>query len=159
LEEEVRRGRFRKDLYFRLAVTRLKVPPLRDRDLDLPRLAERIANELGARIPDEAMAAMAAYEWPGNGRELRNVVTQLAVHPRAQVLPDFAGSLLETRSSLRPLPEARRLATDAFEQRYVERALLRADGNLTRAADLAGVSLRALQYLAHKHGIRVRDRS
>lgn len=74
LEEEVEAGRFRKDLLFRLAVTRIKVPPLRARTEDIPVLAQHFANALGATLSPDVLATLSARPWPGNVRELRNTV-------------------------------------------------------------------------------------
>src|SRR4029078_3363492 len=86
LEEEVRSGRFRADLRFRLDVVRIRVPPLRERADEIPWLAERIwvdaAARVGtrARLGEDLLAALARYDWPGNVRELQNVIAALAVH-------------------------------------------------------------------------------
>jgi DNA-binding NtrC family response regulator len=156
LTEEVRAGRFRQDLYYRLAVGRVRLPPLRERGDDIAVLASRFARELGATLPPEAMIPLQSYEWPGNVRELKNTIARLAAHPEGSVLPETGDSIFETATGVRHLPEARRLSSEAFERQYLERALRRAGGSLTRVAELAGVSLRVIQTLAAKHGVRIR---
>jgi DNA-binding NtrC family response regulator len=157
LAEEVRAGRFREDLYFRLAVARVRVPPLRERREDVPLLVDLFAKETGLVVSPEALVPLAAYDWPGNVRELRNVVARMAIQPDAPVSFDDVDPVLEEkRGQLRPLPEARRLASEEFERRYLARALALSQGNISRAADLAGISRRVMQLLAAKHGIRIR---
>ena len=167
LAEEVRAGRFRKDLYYRLAVARVRIPPLRERPEDLPLLARTFAVELGLALEPELVAVLASYEWPGNVRELRNLIARQAAQPAsaAQLLreqsaasaasadPVFAGV------GLRPLHEARTHAGDAFERRYLLEALARAEDNVSRAAELAGVSRQLFTRLIAKHNLRVRDRA
>src|SRR5262249_45029455 len=76
--------------------------------------------------------------------------------PNSAPLPGERSTVFEAGDQLRPLPDARRLASDEFERQYLELALARADGNLTRAAEFAGVSYRVMQTLAAKHGVRIR---
>jgi DNA-binding NtrC family response regulator len=156
LGEEVRAGRFREDLFYRLAVARVRVPPLRERPEDLPRLADEFAQEVGIVLPTEALAAFSAYEWPGNIRELRNLVFRLAVDPNATV--EASSGISEDDMLLRPMPEARRIASSEFERRYLENVLERAGGKISHAAELAGISRRVFTSLVAKHNLRVRDR-
>jgi DNA-binding NtrC family response regulator len=162
LAEEVRAGRFRKDLFFRLAVARVQVPPLRERGDDIPFLARRFAAELGAALSPELIAVLCSHDWPGNVRELRNVIARLAAQPDAPpALGDGRGRLRDPMfdgARLRPLSEARQHAGDDFERRYVELVLERAGGNVSRAAELAGASRQMLTRLIAKHGLRARDR-
>ena len=163
LAEEVQQGRFRKDLYYRLAVARVRVPPLRERPEDLPLLARAFASELGVAMEPELMAVLSSYDWPGNVRELRNLIARQAAHPsppsqllgEQQALSDplFAGV------GLRPLHEARQQASDLLERRYLLEALARADDNVSRAAELAGVSRQMFTRLLAKHQLRARDRA
>lgn len=144
LSEEVRAGRFRSDLYHRLAVARLRVPALRERPEDIPILARIFAAGLGTTVSPELAALLGAYRWPGNVRELRNAVERSMVEtlgPQPS-LPQLS------------LPDARRQAIDRFESAYVERLLASTGGNLSRAAELAGVSRQLLTRLAAKHGLR-----
>jgi DNA-binding NtrC family response regulator len=163
LSEEVRAHRFREDLYFRLAVARVRLPPLRERREDIPALAHAFARECGVALPPELLALLTSYDWPGNVRELRNAVA------RAAIQKDPAAMLEATsrppmslpaafRGPLAELPEARREAMDSFEREYVREALARAGGSISRAAELAGVSRQMFTRLAEKHGLRLRDR-
>jgi DNA-binding NtrC family response regulator len=154
LEEEVRRGRFRADLYYRLSVVRLRVPPLRERREDIVPLAEQFARATSAVLTPEVITMLTAYSWPGNVRELKNTITRLSVQPSELAL----GGEPAAPDDL-PLPEARRQAIDVFERRYLERVLARAGGSISRAAELAGVQRSLLTRLVAKHGMRVRDRS
>jgi DNA-binding NtrC family response regulator len=151
LAEEVRAQRFRADLFYRLAVARVRLPPLRERREDIPVLAQRFANQLQLELPQELLGALAAHDWPGNVRELRNAVER----SRGQQ-GDLLGELVA--ASLPQLAEARRLAGEAFERDYLARAIAAAGGNLSRAAELAGVSRQMITQLARKHAMRVRDR-
>jgi DNA-binding NtrC family response regulator len=161
LTEEVRCGRFRKDLYFRLAVATVRVPPLRERAEDIGPLAQHFATELGTGLSPEMLTLFTSYEWPGNVRELRNAVARLAARPNdvAGLFEGPAHDPLFSGAQLRNLAEARRLANDAFERRYLEEVVSRADGSISRAAEIAGVSRQLMTRLAAKHQLRVRDRA
>jgi DNA-binding NtrC family response regulator len=160
LAEEVRAGRFRQDLFFRLAVARLRVPPLRERTEDIPFLADRFAREAGIELSPESLAPFSSYDWPGNVRELKNSLSRMTV--RSQAPRDALLDLAEARSGAfldgegRPLPwlEARRLANLDLERQYVQLLLLKTDGNLSQAARLAGITRQSLTTLAEKHGLR-----
>jgi len=151
LQAEIRNGRFREDLYFRLNVIPIFVPPLRERREDIPLLAAHFtrvfAREYGRRIKtldDGAAARLASHPWPGNVRELRNVVERLMImvpgdSVRAEDLP-FLGTALPPQASaeagpLVPLHEAR----DQFEREYILKALGQQQGNISRTADILGV--------------------
>jgi DNA-binding NtrC family response regulator len=159
LAEEARAGRFRQDLCFRLAALRVRMPPLRERSEDLAILADRFARDAGVELSPELIVLLRAYDWPGNVRELRNLIARLAFEPDAAAalvssVPVGADGVFEVDGQLRGLAEARRLQTDAFECAYLEQALARTGGNLSQAARLAGLSVRGMQALAAKHGVR-----
>jgi DNA-binding NtrC family response regulator len=165
LAEEVKAKRFREDLYFRLNVTRVRLPPLRERAEDIPVLAQRFAAEAGAPLSPEMLAVLAAHDWPGNVRELKNTVARAAFDGGAVAVTGPAGPggimsrrLLYDAGRLRSLPEARQLAADEFERVFLEEALAQAGGNMSRAAELAGVSRQMMTRLAAKHGLRAKDR-
>jgi DNA-binding NtrC family response regulator len=162
LAEEVREGRFRADLFHRLAVARVRLPPLAERPEDIRVLAELFAVEAGVTLSPEILAVLAAHDWPGNVRELRNSVARLAIagHPFDPLDPPRAGRLAwrAPPGDFPTLADARRAAQDDLERSYLEEALRLADGSVTRAADLAGVSRQQMTRLAAKHGLRVRDR-
>jgi DNA-binding NtrC family response regulator len=158
LAEAVRAGEFREDLYYRLSAARIKVPPLRERKEDLPKLIDHFARELGAVIAPEARIPLAAYDWPGNVRELRNSIAQMAARQEGEFRPPVSveDDVYVRGGHLRALSQARQLVTEEFERRYLDKALAYGGGNLTRAAELAQVSLRFLQRLAAKYGVRIR---
>lgn len=184
LERDVREGRFRRDLYYRLAVVTLSLPPLRDRREDIPDLCRlyldrfrRSLNRAVDEIDDDAMAALTAYPWPGNVRELINVMeraTLLASGSRIGIAdlpaaiagrevpvvptsPDEPPSALPEAWANRPLPAARREAILAFERDYLTGVLRAARGRIGRAADLAGIDERSLYDAMKRHGLRKED--
>jgi DNA-binding NtrC family response regulator len=160
LSEEVRAGRFRQDLFFRVAVLRLRVPPLRERREDIPFLADQFAREAGGRFAPEALAPFSTYDWPGNVRELKNTLIRMLVRPQeppAQVVVASRSRVLFGEDGeLRPWLEAARLARLEVEREYVHEVFARAGGNLKRAAALAGVTHQSLAVLLEKHGVRRR---
>ena len=165
LDLEVQQGRFRVDLYHRIAVTRIELPPLRKRSEDIPLLVAQFAACLGASpeaVPPEVVRDWISLLWPGNVRELRNAVARwLAIGDLADVDAIHDSSdphVVRPRSSKGdviarilshelPLTEARQMLVDEFESHYVERLLEMYDGNVTRAAAAAGVGRRYFQRL------------
>jgi DNA-binding NtrC family response regulator len=163
LEEQVRKGAFREDLYFRLAVLSLELPPLRDRAEDIPLLAEhfvrKYAGELGKEaggVTAAAMARLAAYPWPGNVRELENVIYEAMVmadgpwvderalpsrlrSPAAET--DGAGPSARPPQALRETVQG---VAERTERELILDALRQTGGNRTRAARLLGVSRKTL---------------
>jgi two-component system response regulator GlrR len=150
LRREVNDKRFRLDLFYRLAVVRVHLPPLRDRVEDLPALVSHligvIERERGVRaepIDDALWAALARHHWPGNVRELRNYLEQwlvLRTPPTFDADADADGAEGGFAPYLAmPLREAKQLLTERFERTYLERALADADGNVAEAARRAGV--------------------
>jgi two-component system, NtrC family, nitrogen regulation response regulator NtrX len=151
LPGEIRAGRFREDLYFRLNVIPIFVPPLRERVADVPLLArhfmEGLAREYGRRaktLDPGAVAGLQRYRWPGNVRELRNVIERLMIMVPGETItaPDLAfldggAFFAEGRADgdLVPLHEAR----DRFERDYILRALGARHGNISRTAEALGV--------------------
>jgi DNA-binding NtrC family response regulator/tetratricopeptide (TPR) repeat protein len=159
LEDDVRTGRFRADLRFRLDVIRIPIPPLRERPDEVPWLVERLWGEAAARVGtratlgDEVIAALARYDWPGNVRELQNVVASLAVHgPRRGRVP---ASLLPARIAGAALHRSIGFdeARVEFERRFVRAALARAGGRRTIAAAQLGVSRQGLAKILKRLGI------
>jgi two-component system nitrogen regulation response regulator NtrX len=151
LPSEIRAGRFREDLYFRLNVVPIFVPPLRDRENDITLLAEHFmaefAREYGRRpkrLDPGAAAGLRSYRWPGNVRELRNVIERLMIMVPGETiaLGDLAfldsGAVTGAESTgtpALPLHEAR----ERFEREYILRALAAQNGNISRTADALGV--------------------
>ncbi|MCK6529796.1 sigma-54-dependent Fis family transcriptional regulator [Myxococcota bacterium] len=163
LAEEVRAGRFRRDLYYRIRVIEVHLPPLRERVEDIAALADallqRLADRYGgepAGITPAALAAIEAYDWPGNVRELENVLERGWILAHGQPLdlnhlpPELRGGVPapEIPSGL-PLEEA----TDRFRRYYIVRALDAAEGNKTRAADALGVNRSYLFTLLKRYGL------
>ena len=160
LDKAVAAGRFRDDLFHRLAVARIELPPLRERQGDVPLLARHFAKEMAGSIDlltPEVLARFAEYGWPGNVRELRNAVARIialgdaADQPRWPARPSTAtpagggslGDWLDAIMATNPaFPIARRRVLDEFERRYVERILAAHDGNVAQAARASGLALR-----------------
>jgi two-component system nitrogen regulation response regulator NtrX len=151
LAAEIRHGRFREDLYFRLNVIPIAVPPLRERQTDIMRLAEHFAaefaREYGRRpksFSTEARSLLETYHWPGNVRELRNTIERLmimapgdVVRPQDLAFLEFAGAPAgqPVPQAIGPLFEAR----DAWERGYILAALAAHDGNISRTAEALGL--------------------
>jgi DNA-binding NtrC family response regulator len=165
LDHEIQEGRFRDDLFFRLAVARVELPSLRAREGDIGVLARQFWKQLGgapAAIPYEAFARFEGYSWPGNVRELFNAVMRLlALGEWADTASPAAGQGQEVRAERRggddsideilrldlPLPRARERAVQELERRYVERVLAAHDGSVARAAAASGIALRYFQLI------------
>jgi two-component system nitrogen regulation response regulator NtrX len=164
LEAEIASGSFRSDLYYRLNVIPIEVPPLRSRGNDIVLLSDyflrRFAAETGAprkKLAAGAITKLKAYHWPGNVRELRNVIERLAIliqadtieaediqlGTRAEAVPEIAANLT--------LKEAR----DEFEKQYILSRLREFAGNVSRTADALGVERSNLYRKLHAYGIRV----
>src|SRR5512138_3608718 len=151
LEEGVKAGRFREDLYYRLNVVTLRIPPLRERREDVPLLAEHFAAKHGrgkGAVSAEARDLLQAYEWPGNVRELENVVARaLALNPSGVVVPaDLPERLRGAPEPGRglPLPPGVRPTLDELSRRYAALVLSECGGNKTRAAELLGIDRKTL---------------
>jgi two-component system, NtrC family, nitrogen regulation response regulator NtrX len=177
LSEEVRAGRFREDLFYRLSVVPLRVPALSERRDDIPLLARhfmaRAAEGSGQRpreISEDAMAALQTYDWPGNVRELRNIIERLLIMApggvedpiRADMLPaefdaKFAASRRSERSSEimgLPLKNAREI----FEREYLLAQVSRFGGNISRTAAFVGMERSALHRKLKSLGIQGDDK-
>jgi two-component system response regulator AtoC len=173
LEEEVRRGSFREDLYFRISVFTVMVPPLRDRRGEIRRLAEyfarRAAGEQGGvapRLSEDAALALERYDWPGNVRELRNVVERACVLQEAGVIapehlpdrvrearkPAFTGVPLAAPAG-GPAGDVREHIA-SIEREAIIAAMDSCDGNQTHAARKLGMSRRTLIYKLEKYGLK-----
>ena len=173
VEQEVKEGRFRQDLYYRLNVIRIEVPPLRERREDIPELAEhflkRCADEHGKDVrgfsPD-TLRALGAYEFPGNVRELENIVERAVALCVGSVLAlgdlprEVSGASGETAAHLVDLPEGG-VSLDAVlaevERRLILQAVERADGVRTNAAKLLGITFRSLRYRMQKLALSEED--
>ncbi len=165
LARSINLGTFRDDLYYRLAVVEIELPPLRARPEDIPLLAEvfyrRYAGE-NEKPPPELLASLSSRAWPGNVRELRNFIERSvslgyssssppATAPRRAEAEAPAEALVPVHL---PLKDARAAWTEQFELLYVRALLAKTGGNVTRAAELAGINRRSLQRLIASLGIR-----
>jgi DNA-binding NtrC family response regulator len=172
LEKEVKTGKFREDLFYRLSVVTLHVPPLRDRRGDIPLLATRFLNAATEgthrrlRFAPETLAVLTAYDWPGNVRELESAVEYAALHARgAEVAPEDLPAKLQSFDA-----RARGLAADSaqlntlyadlpsldeLERRYLLHVLERVHGNRTRAAEVLKIDRRTLYRMAERFGIHL----
>jgi len=172
LPVEIRAGRFREDLYFRLNVVPIFVPPLRERVEDVPLLADHfmamLAREYGRRpktFEADAVRVLQRYPWPGNVRELRNVVERLMIMVPGDRVPArdllfleqgaMGGSAMQAESrpaGIAPLHDAR----DEFEKQYILRALAAQQGNMSRTAEVLGVERSNLYRKMRAFGIMPR---
>ncbi len=166
LKAEVDAGRFRSDLYYRLDVVTIRVPPLRERRADVPVLLAHFldvfANRYGRPVPDvpaDVAAAVLAYDWPGNVRELENVAERLVVMGASTLGKDdlparIAQAVAPSPMSLLPSGDVDLTAfLDALEGELLKRALHRAGGNKALAARSLGVSREGLRYKLQKHAL------
>ena len=163
LRAALEQGTFREDLYYRLNVVPINIPPLRDRKQDIPSLANHFLHKLAPEssalvesITDAAMEKLLNYHWPGNVRELENVIERSLVLCRGKQL-DTADIKLESAPRPRAqndshfLPEG--MTLDQYEQELIREALRRADGNKSQAARLLGLTRNALRYRLTQMGL------
>jgi DNA-binding NtrC family response regulator len=164
LEKEIDAGRFRRDLYYRLAVVLVTVPPLRDRLDDIPFLARHFVQQMGRgdfELPRALLARFAAYHWPGNVRELRNLVERALAGADIDPLPQEpqAARALSTGENLTDLPfkEAKERLVDSFAKEYLAALLEKCGGNISEAARQAGIARNYVHRLVQKYGLRGHD--
>ncbi|MBK7862141.1 MAG: sigma 54-interacting transcriptional regulator [Archangiaceae bacterium] len=161
LRAEINAGRFRSDLYFRLAVLKVQLPPLRSRPEDLPMLSEHLVAELGvdeaerrALLTPELLATLRGFAWPGNVRELRNYLERARLFreaPGAHVAAPAATA--EIDASI-PFAEAKAQWVEAFERRYVEALVKLHQGKVTNAARAAGIDRAYLYKLLKRYRVK-----
>lgn len=178
LTTEIAAGRFREDLFYRLAVVPIRVPPLKERREDVPLFARHFiarAIETTGMAPrelsEDTLAAMQAYDWPGNVRELRNLMDWLLIMApgesrdpiRPDMLPPQIGAAapavltLDRGSEIMTLPL--REAREVFERQYLEAQLLRFGGNISRTANFVGMERSALHRKLKFLGVQAEDRA
>jgi DNA-binding NtrC family response regulator len=180
---EVNRGRFREDLYYRLAVARVHVPPLRERKDDLPLLIEHILattpNGETASIAQETIDLMMKHDWPGNVRELRNVIERAVLlsetpedeealrrtpattarsEPSITATPSHTATSSEAAMTVPvdvgiPFKLAKQNVISEFEKRYISRLLAQHDGNISAAARAAGIDRMSIHKMLHRLGL------
>ncbi len=158
LERDVREGRFREDLYYRLAVLKLQVPPLRERPEDVSLLARRFAQSLGVELPPHVLHELYGRRWPGNVRELRNVVQAFAVLKSLPAPPPadegaLGRSLTQFIDVSRPYAQLKEELLDRFQQAYLEALLPSVNGNQSAAARISGLDRTYLGRLVAKYGL------
>ena len=168
LEKEVAEGRFREDLYYRLKVVTLRIPPLRERRADVPLLVEHYLKQFCAEhgkepktVTNEAMDALAGYDWPGNVRQLKNAVETLVVFHRGRVVtPDDlpaevrqgGGGGAVRREQPVQIADGTPRTMEAIERQAILETLARTGGHRAQAAHLLGIGLRTLQRKLKEYG-------
>ncbi len=173
LAEDVAKNRFREDLYYRLKVVEIGLPPLRDRREDVPALAQRFLEEVTERLGlekkrlgDDSLARLARHAWPGNVRELHNVIERAAVLSAGAIIEESDLNLgSDARSDASGLTsieglafsEAKKLAVEQFERAFLLQALRRSGGNISRAAESVGMVRQSLQQKIRELGLRSED--
>jgi len=173
LDEQVREGKFRADLMYRLRVFQIQIPPLRARAGDIPVLAAHFLAQLASRyarrelvIGEDAMTALQAHDWPGNVRELRNVLERAVLLKHTGVLgakdlmlvssasrPAIASAVASNGAGTDAAPQAP-VSLDALEREHLQKALAQSGGNVTQAARLLGISRDTLRYRMERHGLQ-----
>jgi two-component system response regulator HydG len=151
LEERVRAGAFRQDLYYRLNVVPIRVPPLRERVEDVTLLAEHFLAQARTRNPTSpvaqlepaALAALSRWSWPGNVRELENLVERLVVIGMDEVVQAADVKALLPSAGVTPLDEAKRnlVPLKQLEREYITWVVAQCGGNKTRAAEVLGIDV------------------
>ena len=171
LEQAVEQGRFREDLYYRINVIPINLPPLRQRKEDIPLLAQHFVEKHGRRrihaISDEAIHALMTYDWPGNVRELENIIERSIILERGSELVNIdlpnkvhrktsENGLLDFNEDL-PLDQVRDQAIDLVEKEYLKRILARCHGSIKRVAEHTGLTTRSIHGKMKKFDLRKED--
>ena len=162
LAAEIRRGAFRDDLYFRLAVVPIQVPPLRERAEDIPQMAHHFLAEAARhfgmrpkRLAPDAVEALQAYRWPGNVRELKNLIERRLILTKGEEIRADDLPIGEADSDHLPVNAPLKDAREDFERRYILAALKRHRGNVTRTAEALQVERSNLHRKLKSYGIEV----
>ena len=164
LEEEIKKGNFREDLYYRLNVIPFRVPALRERKGDIPVFVRHFLNEFsletgrGAHtIGGEALAFFMSYDWPGNVRELRNLIERLVIMtPSGEINTNDVPSYIRGAQSAdvpATFGETLKLARKGFEREFIIRKLGEFDGNIAKTADAIGIERSHLYRKMKSYGI------
>jgi DNA-binding NtrC family response regulator len=163
LEEAVKQGDFREDLYYRLNVVPIRLPPLRERSDDVPLLAERFLKEFAAQhhreqkeVSRDAMRLLRLYAWPGNIRQLRNLMERLVITVKdLAIQPEHLPEEIQaSKEDARTMVVALGSSLRDIEREMIRRTLTEVTNHREKAAKLLGISLRALQYKIKEYGIR-----
>jgi two-component system nitrogen regulation response regulator NtrX len=170
LEKEMEEGRFRQDLYYRLNVIPLRIPPLRDRKEDIPLLVDRFIKDSALKerepekqVTDEVLAILMRHDWPGNVRELKNIIERLMIMTPARMIskcdlsPLFEEVKMETDVSLSDITnDTFRAAKQDFERQYIIRKLREFDGNISKTAEAIGLERSNLHKKIRSYGLEVK---
>jgi len=162
LEEEIKQGRFRKDLFYRIYVIPIKLPPLRERKEDIPLLAKYFLDKFGKKMKKQikgfslhALQKLMLYHWPGNVRELENVVECAVAMATEDIITEDL--ILQTqkldKNNLRPLKKAK----EDFEKNYLIQVMKLTQGNVSQAARIAGKYRADLYEILEKYGLKPTD--
>lgn len=167
LRKAIESGNFREDLYYRLNVIPINLPPLRERKEDIPALSYYFLSKYNLesdksveKISNEAMTFLLEYDWPGNVRELENVVERAVILATGDIiniedLPLFIDNGSGRSESLHGYREAKKLAVEEFDKRFIMNMLIKCSGNITKAASLAKMDRRNFQKLLRKYKIKI----
>jgi two-component system nitrogen regulation response regulator NtrX len=166
LEKEMEEGRFRQDLYYRLNVIPLRVPPLRERKADIPLLSQRFLQEISMKegvecktLHEDAMRLLMAYDWPGNVRELKNLLERLVIMTSSDIIrasdtPPFVQQADDRRGDASwPTTDSFRGAKAEFERRYLISKLREFDGNISKTAEAIGLERSNLHRKIKAYGL------
>jgi two-component system response regulator GlrR len=164
LEKAVKEGKFRQDLYYRLNIIPLLLPPLRERKEDIPVLANHFSDKHASEVKGkakeftrEAIQKLMAYDWPGNVRELENVIERAVIFSKGAIIEcaDVVLPRAEGRAAHESFKAAKARAIEEFERRYIQDLLVTHEGNISRAAEAVQKNRRAFWELIRKYKIDV----
>lgn len=166
--QAVREGKLREDLYYRLNVFQIALPPLRDRVGDIPLLISHFLKKRGVSIEDDALLALQSYAWPGNVRELENVIERAAIvcggkpvgtqHLPADILQNAAPGTIQQPAGIPPvLAGSLPVAVEQLERKMIELALQQSKGNKSKASKLLDISERSLWYKLSRYKLEGAD--
>jgi two-component system nitrogen regulation response regulator NtrX len=170
LEKEMEEGRFRQDLYYRLNVIPLRIPPLRDRKEDIPLLVAQFTKNFSLKegepekeVREEVLDLLMQHSWPGNVRELKNIIERLVIMTptrviaKCDVFPLFGQVRQDTGSvELGPAMDSFRAAKQDFEKQYILRKLREFDGNISKTAEAIGLERSNLHKKIRSYGLEVK---
>ncbi len=160
LEKEVREGRFREDLYYRLNVITIDLPPLRERPEDIEPLAEHFMRKYSRRIrkeirgfSPEALHEMQSYHWPGNVRELENVMERAVILTRGETITPEVLPIRRKEPAPAPTAENRLISLEVIEREHIERVLRQTGFHKSRSAEILGISRKTLDRKIAEYGL------